>query len=288
MTTIVNLHPSLAHRHSLCYAAPAWFSSSHVTFSPTLHAFAPVWGPACIRRQYPSSLSTQDPLHQGHGDYSMPWEWHWWVYPSDTLQWPPIFHNLSFSLHHRSSDIHCADATFPDHCTITTNYTHRTVDPVPHRRPPIWPMNHVVIFSFLSLFPFTRHILLWPDRSQVIALRDWDLTIHFATHKPCAHFTYCLYLRLLYLLWKTRKFSPELRLKFVSSHCFASLRLTPSLYLVLSTHFALLHHTEPPSCTTSHSLILHQETISLLSNCTPQNHIGYTLRSPSPLIFVAS
>ena len=149
-------------------------------------------------------------------------------------------------------------------------------------------MDHVVIFSFLSLFPFTQCILSWPDQSQVITLHGRDLTICFATHEPCAHFTYHLYLRLLYLLQKTRKFSPELRLKFVLSHHFASLHLAPSLYLVLSTHFALLHHTEPPSCTTSHFLILCQETISLLSNCTPQNHIGYTLRSPSPLIFVAS
>ena len=62
----------------------------------------------------------------------------------------------------------------------------------------------------------------------------------------------------------------------------------PSLYLVLLTLFALLHRTEPPSHTTSHSLILRQETISLLPNRTPQNHIGYTLRSPSPLIFVTS
>ena len=86
-------------------------------------------------------------------------------------------------------------------------------------------MNHVVIFSFLSLFSFTRCILLWPDRSPVIALHGWDLTICFAAHKPCACFTYCLYLRLLYLLQKTRKFSPELRLKFILSHCFASLCL---------------------------------------------------------------
>ena len=149
-------------------------------------------------------------------------------------------------------------------------------------------MDHVVIFTFLSLFPFTRRILSQPDQSQVVAPCDQDLTICFAAHKPCACFTYRLYLRLLYLLRKTRKFSTELRLEFISSHHFASLHLAPSLYLVLSTHFTLSHCTEPPSHTTSHSLILHQETILLLLNCTPQNHIGYTLRSPSPLIFVAS
>ena len=100
--------------------------------------------------------------------------------------------------------------------------------------------------------------------------------------------SYLSFVFILYLLRKRRKFSPELRLKFVSSHCFTSLCLAPSLYLVLSTHFTLSHCTEPPSHTTLHSLILHQETISLLSNRTPQNHIGYTLRSPSPLIFVTS
>ena len=74
------------------------------------------------------------------------------------------------------------------------------------------------------------------------------------------------------------------------SHLIVSLRsiFTPLPYLVLLTHFALSHCTEPPSHMALHSLILRQETISLLPNCTPQNHIGYTLRSPSPLIFVAS
>ena len=90
---------------------------------------------------------------------------------------------------------------------------------------------------------------------------------------------------------KEGSFPRELRLKFISSHHFTSLRLrtfVPLLYLILLTPFALLHRTEPLSRTTVHSLILRQETISLLQNCTPQNHIGYTLRSPSPLIFVAS
>ena len=146
----------------------------------------------------------------------------------------------------------------------------------------------LLYFSFLSLFSFTWRILSWPDQSQVISPCGRDLTIHFATHEPCARFTYCLYLRLLYLLQKTREFSPELRLKFISSHHFTLLCLAPSIYLTLSTHFALSHHAEPSSHTTLHSLILRQETISLLSNHTPQNHIGYTLRSPSPLIFVAS
>ena len=82
---------------------------------------------------------------------------------------------------------------------------------------------------------------------------------------------------------KKEVFPPELRLKFVLSHHFASLHLCtfiPSLYFILPTPFTLSHCSEPPSCTISHSSILHQETISLLQNCTPQNHIGYTLRSP--------
>ena len=171
---------------------------------------------------------------------------------------------------------------------LTIPYTHRTISPVPRWRPPIWPTNHIVIFFFLSLFFFTWHILSWPDQSQVIAPRSRDFTICFAAHKPCACFTHHLYLRLLYLLWKTRKFSPELRLKFILSYHFTLLRLAPSLYFALLTHFALSHHTKPSSCTTLHSLILHQETISLLSNHTPQSHIEHTLRSPSPLIFVTS
>ena len=166
----------------------------------------------------------------------------------------------------------------------TIPYTHHTISPAPHWRPPIWPTDHVVPFSFLSFFSIIRRVLSWPNQSQVITLCDWDLTIRFATHEPCAHFTYRLYLRLLYLLQKNKgSFPPELRLKFVSSHRSALLRLrtfAPSPYLILPKPFAVSHHPEPPSRTTSHSLILRQETISLLQNCTPQNHIGFTLRSP--------
>ena len=87
---------------------------------------------------------------------------------------------------------------------------------------------------------------------------------------------FCIYSK------KEGSFSPELRLKFISSYHFASLCLSPLPYFTLSDY------PEPSSHTTSHSLILHQETISLLSNHTPQSHIGYILRSPTPLIFVAS
>ena len=91
----------------------------------------------------------------------------------------------------------------------TIPYTHRTIGPVPRQRPPIWPTDHIVTFSFLSLFSFTRHILSRSDQSQIITPHDWHLTIHFTAHEPCAHFTYRLYLRLLYLLWKRRKFFPQ-------------------------------------------------------------------------------
>ena len=142
----------------------------------------------------------------------------------------------------------------PSRSLPTIPYTHHTIGPVPRRRPSIWPMDHIVTFSFLSLFSFIRRILLWPDRSQVITPCSQDLTIHFTTHEPCARFTYCLYLRLLYLLQKRRKFSSELRLKFISSHHFTSLhlrtftlsctpntlRLTALYWTSISHHFALL------------------------------------------------
>ena len=71
------------------------------------------------------------------------------------------------------------------------------------------------LWTTLLYFPFLVSFLL-PDVSchgladhKSIALCDRDLTIHFTAHKPCAHFTYCLYLRLLYLLQKTRKFFPR-------------------------------------------------------------------------------
>ena len=88
--------------------------------------------------------------------------------------------------------------------------------------------------------------------------------------------------RLLYLLRKRRKFFPQN--SDLSSLCLIVLlcsAFAPSLYFVLLTPFTLSHRSEPPSRATSYSLRLHQETISLLQNCTPQNHIGFTLRSLS-------
>ena len=60
-------------------------------------------------------------------------------------------------------------------------------------------------FPFLVFSPYPMHsfaVRPIADHHTVWS----DLTIHFAAHKPCAHFTYRLYLRLLYLLWKRRKF----------------------------------------------------------------------------------
>ena len=131
-------------------------------------------------------------------------------------------------------------------------------------------MDHIVTFSFLSLFSFTQRIPPRPDQSQVVAPCDWDLTICFAAHEPCARFTYHLHLRLLYLLQKTRKFSPELRLKFISSHHFASLHHHT---FALSHTSNTLHLITPYQTSVSHSLILCQETISLLPNHTPPHRI---------------
>ena len=123
----------------------------------------------------------------------------------------------------------------------------------------------LLYFSFLSLLSFTRCILSQPDRSQVITLHGQDLTIHFAAHNPCAHFTYHLYLRLLYLLQKRRKFSPELRLKFILSHHFALLRLHTFTLSCTSDTLRLIALSQT---SISHSLTLRQETISLLPNHT--------------------
>ena len=165
----------------------------------------------------------------------------------------------------------------------TIPYTHCTISLAPHCRSFIWLMDHIVLFPFLVPFLLPNMSCHGLTDHKPLHHMVRTFTIHFTTHEPCAHFTYHLYLRLLYLLWKKRMFSPELRLKFISSHCFTLLHLrtfVSSLYFILPTPFILSHHSEPLSHTISYSLILRQETISLLQNCTPQNHIWYTLRSP--------
>ena len=113
----------------------------------------------------------------------------------------------------------------------------------------------------------------------------WSGPYHTLRHTRtlCSFYLSFVFKTFVSTLKKKEVFPWELRLKFISSHRFASLHLrtfAPSLYLILPTSFALLHHFEPPSRTTSHSLILRQETISPLQNHTPPNHMGFTLRSP--------
>ena len=73
----------------------------------------------------------------------------------------------------------------------TIPYTHCTISPVPCRRLLIWPTDHVVTFSFLSLFSFTWRSLSWPDWSWVIALHDRkipvdDTMIRLDCNRKCA------------------------------------------------------------------------------------------------------
>ena len=63
------------------------------------------------------------------------------------------------------------------------------------------------LWTTLLHFPFLVSSLL-PDAS-FCGLTNQDLTIHFTAHKPCARFTYCLYLRLLYLLQKKKEVFPR-------------------------------------------------------------------------------
>ena len=168
----------------------------------------------------------------------------WWVYPSDTLLWPSIFDFLSFSIHCWSSNIYCTNVTFV-RSPPTIPYTHRTIGPVPHRRPLIWPMDHIITFPFLSLFSFTWCILLRSNQSLIVAPCDRDLTICFAAHEPCARFTYHLYLRLLYLLRKRRKFSTE-NSDLSSSHLIVSLH---SIFTPLHLHSISYSRHPSPYCT---------------------------------------
>ena len=143
---------------------------------------------------------------------------------------------------------------------LTIHYTHCTISPAPCCRLSIWPTYHIVLFPILSSFSITRCVLLWANWSQAIALCGQDLTICFITHKPCACFIYYLYLKLLYLLPKNRKFFPqEFRLSafcLIISPCSVSYH-HPILHFRLSSH----SHTIPNPRIISYSLISHQQTI---------------------------
>ena len=158
------------------------------------------------------------------------------------LQWPPIFDFLSFSLHCRSSDIHCADVTFPNHRAITIDYT-------------LYPSRHQPSTTLeTSHMTYGPHCYIFLSQSLLPDTSCHGPTDHKSLHHTVGTLPYVslhrLYLRLLYLLRKEGSFSPELRLKFILSHCFTSLRLTPSPYFALLTlhsctilnlHLALLH-----------------------------------------------
>ena len=60
-------------------------------------------------------------------------------------------------------------------------------------------MDHTVLFPIFSSFSVTQCALLQADQSQAITPHGQGLTIYFTTQEPCAHFTYHLYLSLLYL-----------------------------------------------------------------------------------------
>ena len=188
-------------------------------------------------------------------------------------------------------------ADLPCRCNLFwPSRNHHQLYPIPIA-PLVW--CHVGDLSYdlqttLLHFPFLVSSLL-PDASFR------GPTNHRSSHRTMGTLPYAslhtnLVLILLIVVFKTFVSTPKNKEVFpqnsdLSSSCLIVLLCSvfaPSLYLVLLKPFALLHCPKPPSCTTSHSLTLRQETISLLLNRTPQNHIGYTLRSPSPLIFVAS
>ena len=98
------LQPLTHCLHWTQYQLPHWTGFAYLTDM--------IYGPHC----YISISSLPDaPYHS-----LTP---HWWVYPLDTLLWPPIFDFLSFSLHRRSSNMHHTNTTFHDLHAITIDYT---------------------------------------------------------------------------------------------------------------------------------------------------------------------
>ena len=178
----------------------------------------------------------------------------WWVYPSDTLLWPPIltFYHFPYTTDPPTSTMPTQPSATITWSPLTIPSTHCTISPVPHWRPPIWPMDHIVIFSFLSLFSFTQCVLSRPSQSQVITLHGQDLTICFTTHELCACFTYHLYLRLLYLLQKKKEVFPQnsdlsLFHPIVSSLSVSHLHPILHYHTILNLHLTLL-------CTPQHCI----------------------------------
>ena len=155
---------------------------------------------------------------------------------------------------------------------LTIPYTHRTISLAPHCRSSIWPMDHIVLFPFLSSFSITQLILLWADRSQAIALHGQDLTICFTTHKPCACFTYHLYLKLLYLLQKRRKSFPQN----------SNLVHSALLFCLIPFHTSTQFHTSNSLCTLAPSWTLALHCLALLTVMLGDHPLppDCTLRAP--------
>ena len=165
----------------------------------------------------------------------------------------------------------------------TIPYTHHTIGPAPHCRFGIWPTDHTVLFPIFSFFSVTWCVLLWASWSQVITLCSQDFIMCFTAHRPCAHFTY---LRLLYLLQKTRKLSPEFKLSafclIVSPH--STMYLHPILHFWLALHY----HTIPyPHFASSCTPWYHTRRPSPTPRSHPQSPIGFTLRLHTPSILAA-
>ena len=138
-------------------------------------------------------------------------------------------------------------------------------------------------FPFLVSSLYPTHSFMVRPITDHRTVRSGPYHMFRCTRTLCSFYLSIVFKTFVSTLKKKEVFPPEFRPKFVSSHRFTSLRLrtfAPSYHLILPKPFAVSHRPEPLSRTTSHSLILRQETISLLQNRTPQDRIGFTLRSP--------
>ena len=141
------------------------------------------------------------------------------------------------------------------------------------------------LFSFLSLFSITWHILLWPDRSQAIA--------------PCGQGLYHLFhctqtLCSFYLSFVFMTFVSTLKKKevFPQNSDLSSFHLIASPYSISYLHPHSHYQLSSLYCTIPNPYFTLLDTMSgdhpLLPNHTPQSHIGFILRSLTPPILVAS
>ena len=144
--------------------SPKRFYSYHPNNGTDTAAASREVGKALCLAQYPQFL---------------PW---WWVYPSDTLLWPSIFTFLSFSLHHRTSDMHHTDATFHDLHTIAINYS---LYPSHHWSGTMLETSHMTYRPSCLYFPFlvSSHL---PNASF------HGLTIHESSHCAIGTLPYVL------------------------------------------------------------------------------------------------